>query len=329
MKKTVLLFFIFCPFYLFFCQVIKGKVVNENNQIIPGVNIYLDGSTTKTTSEDDGSFALQINTPNATVVFQKENYITYTTQASLIVNKTSKIVLTKETLIEEVELVPYTEETYKKYIHDFLNQFIGDDQKNVKIKNKRTLKFSYHKKHRILKVKAPQPLIIENNNLGYQIEYNLVNFTADFNKNITQYFGTSFFKETKNDLREKLNRMNAYEGSNMHFFRSICSSKVSNEGYIVNHVIKVPNPKYPSEHELGQLEAYPVMMRNSKTISIPKELVDISSRKINEKPYNLAIIKTQITESDYTRKKDNSIFFDFKDILQVNYKKHFYELKNI
>jgi hypothetical protein len=72
------------------------------------------------------------------------------------------VVLLKSNTIEEVTIIPYTEEAYKNYISYFLDQFIGYDREQVRIKNQRTLKFSYDKKNKILKVKAPKTLIIEN-----------------------------------------------------------------------------------------------------------------------------------------------------------------------
>jgi hypothetical protein len=273
MKKTIVLFLLLLPFHTFIAQIIKGKVLNEIDQPIPNTSIYLDGTTIGTTSKEDGSFTLDLSSKkNANLVFQKENYETVTTPITEVVNKTLKVVLMKTNTIEEVRIIPYTEEAYKNFINYFLDTFIGSDKENVRIKNQRTLKFSYDKKGKILNVKAPKTLIIENKNLGYEIEYNLMSFSADFNVNMFNYAGTSFFKETKDTDRIKLNRMNAYEGSMLHFFRCVFQSTVSEEGFIVNKVIEVPNPKYPTEDELGKLSNFREMIKNSRDLKIPKIL---------------------------------------------------------
>ncbi|MDH6252242.1 hypothetical protein M2347_001969 [Chryseobacterium sp. H1D6B] len=329
MKKTVLLSLILFPFYFFFAQIIKGKVVNDAEIPISNVNIYLDGTKIGTTSKEDGSFALELSSKNTgNLVFQKENYETFTTETSKVSNKTLKVVLIKVNEIEEVKIIPYTEETYKNFINYFLDNFIGSDQQHVKIKNQRSLKFSYDKQNKLLKVKAPQPLLIENKNLGYIIEYNLVTFSADFNAKMFTYTGTSFFKESKQSDKVKLNRMNAYEGSMMHFLRSIFTNKTASEGFVVNRVIKIPNPKYPTDEELEKIKDYFKMTAKSKVISLPQDILDISRRKNNESPYVMAIAKTQIPESDYTKTEDGKMILTFKDILQVNYKKFFFDLKN-
>lgn len=327
MKKLILLLLIF-PFCLSFAQVIKGTIVNDAGIRIANVNIYIDGTKTGTTSAEDGTFALNVAGKNlGNVIFRKEDYETFVTPVSEVINKTLKVVLLKSNDIEEVRIVPYTEEAYNNYINYFLDSFIGYDKQNVKIKNQRTLKFSFDKKTKILKVKAPKTLIIENKNLGYEIEYNLVNYSADFNTRIVNCSGTSLFKETKNNSKTKLNRMNAYDGSMLHFFRSVYGNTVAEDTFIVNHVVKMPNPKYPSEDELKTLSDYRSMMTNAKVANLPENIRDIAARKSGESQYALAIVKTQIPDSDYVKRNNNEVVFSFKDILQVNYKKYDYELK--
>lgn len=323
--KTILLFFLFA-YSISFAQIIKGTVVDDLENRLDNVSIYLDGTKTGTLSKADGTFILPFSKPTSgNIVFQKENYETFSTGISEVVNKNLKVVLTKTNTIEEIVLVPYTSEAYTNYINFFLRSFIGDDLENVKIKNQKTLKFSYDKKKKLLRVKAPKTLIVENKNLGYEIEYNLIDYSTDFNTNITNYTGTSFFKETKNTDKVKVNRMNAYDGSLLHFFRSIYHNTISENGFIINQVVKVPNPNYPTEEELSTLRDFMIMTRSSKMINVPEDIKSISQRKSNQKPYALAITKTLIPDTDYVKRTNGHVFFSFKDILQVNYIKTPYE----
>lgn len=326
MKKTVLLFLMICPFYVLFSQTIKGTVVNDIDKPIENVNIYLDGTKTGTTSAADGSFSLTSKNNNS-LVFQKDNYETVIVNTSDVLNKKLKVVLIKAKEIEEVVIIPFTETAYKNYIKYFLDSFIGSDQSNVKIKNQRSLKFSYDKTNKILRVKAPQTLIIENKNLGYIIDYNLQDFVGDFENKTTRYTGTSFFKETKNTDKVKLNRMNAYDGSQVHFFRSVFANKVADEGFIVNQITKFPNSKYPTEEELQRLKDFTEMFKSKGTLNIPDDILDIGNRKRSEQPYKIGITKTQIPETDYTKKTDNKLFLDYDYMMQINFKRYFYELQ--
>ena len=225
-------------------QIISGNTQSENGKPLPEVNIYIDGSKIHTISNANGDFSIDIqNQKNANLVFQKDQHETNLVKISEVLGKKVKVVMNKMQDIEEVVLIPYTSEAYQKYINYFLNEFIGYDQTNVKIKNQRTLKFAYDKKNKTLKVKAPNTLTIENKKLGYQIQYNLLNFEANFNANTVSYTGTSFFKETNQKIITKSHRQNAYYGSIMHFLRSVYQNKVAEEGYWVNHIQKIETPK--------------------------------------------------------------------------------------
>lgn len=328
MKKILFFLLLVLPMYLFFAQAIKGTVVNDIEKPIANVNIYLDGTKTGTVSASDGSFTLNLpSVNNNSLVFQKDDYETFTIGVTEVVNKKLKVVLIKAKEIEEVRIVPFTEAAYKNYINFFLDSFIGYDKENVRIKNQRSLKFSFDKANKILKVKAPQTLIIENKNLGYTIDYNLVEYTADLENNTTRFTGTSFFRETKGNNKVKLNRMNAYDGSQTHFFRSVYEDKVSEEGYIVNQITKFPNSKYPTEEELQKLKDFAAMFKSKGSLTVPDDIVDIGNRKRTELPYKIAITKTQIPESDYITKKEGKIFLEYNYMMQINYKRFYYEFK--
>lgn len=329
MKKALLLLcFSFMTFS--FGQILKGTVTNEASQRLSGVNIYLDGTKIATTSAQDGSFQLQVSEQiKANLVFQKDNYETFSVKASDYFDKNLKVVLSKVTDIEEVLIIPYTDEAYRNYINYFLDKFIGYSRDEVKIKNQRTLKFSYDKKNKFLKVKAPQTLIIENKNLGYTIQYNLINFESDFKSKTLSYLGTSFFKEMKPKKTYIQNRINAYKGSLMHFLRSTYQQDLEKEGFIVNQARRIKNPQYPSEEEIQKLEDYFSIVKSQKIInvSLAPDLEEIAKRKNQNTPFLLAILKTKLDESDFTKRENEKVFLKFDDLLQVNYKKHYYELQ--
>lgn len=327
--KKILLFFGLLILTFWKGQTVNGYIVNDASQKIADVNIYLDGTKIGTTSNKDGQFQLDVNGQSKGVlVFQKENYETFTIKASDYFDKKLKVVLNKMNEIEEIKLIPFTEEAYRNYIHYFLSAFIGNNQEDVKIKNQRTLKFSYDKDQKFLKVKAPKTLIIENKALGYEIQYNLINFSVDFNTKIQKFSGTSFFKETKNTSTVKLNRMNAYSGSLMHFLRSLTSNNANEEGFVINKIIKVKNPKYPSEEEIEKLNDHMKISKSTKTINFPEDILDISRRKNSQSEFALALVQRNIPQVDYTKKFGDHLYLEFPDILQVQYKKFPYEREN-
>ncbi len=329
--KGILLFCFYLGFAsICFSQIISGKIQTESGKAIAEVNVYLDGTKISTVSANDGGFQLDIlGQKSGNLIFQKDQYETSIFPLQQAIGKSVKVIINPQQEIEEVVIIPYTEQAYKDFINYFLDKFIGFEREGVTIKNQRTLKFSYDKKNQLLKVKAPQTLIIENKNLGYDIRYNLINFESDFKNKTNSYLGTSFFKETSHKKNVILNRINAYSGSLMHFFRSLYKGDLAQDGFIVNHARRIPNPKYPTEAELQKLEDYMSFVRLQKVmnVNLSPELEDISQRKNKNSQFVLAILKTKIKESDFTKRKEGRLFLDFDDLLMVNYQKYYYEIR--
>jgi hypothetical protein len=329
--KRILLFCIYLGFVCsFFSQTISGKIQAESGSAISDVNVYLDGTKISTVSTSDGRFTLDIHgQKSGNLIFQKDSYETSIFPVDKAIGKSVKVIINKVSDIEEVVIVPYTEQAYKDFINYFLDQFIGLDRDNIRIKNQRMLRFSYDKKNHFLKVKAPETLIIENKKLGYTIQYNLINFEADLKAKSTSYLGTSFFKETSFRKEIVLNRMNAYKGSMMHFLRSLYNNELEKEGFIVNHARRIPNPAYPTETELQRLNDHFEIVKSQKNSTLPwtDELEAISQKKMKNTEFLMAILKTKMRESDFTKRKDDRLFIDFEDLLQVNYQKYYYEIK--
>lgn len=327
MKKLIVVLFLLLNFQFILAQMIQGKVETENGTALSGVNIYIDGSSLHTESKIDGSFELDSKgQKSGTIVFQKSGYETNSVPLGTVLGKSVKVQLLRFQEIEELVMIPFTEEAYRNYITYFLQQFLGYDLENIKIKNQRTLKFSYDKKNKILKVKAPQTLLIENKKLGYEIKYNLMNFESDFNSKIMSFYGTSFFKETSSKPQIKVNRMNAFIGSVPHFFRNVYQNTTEKEGYIVNYIVRQKNPKYPSDKELQQLKEHLSFVSKTGTLNLPEEIKAISNRKMKESEYVLLLTKSKLPISEYTKLKEENRVLTIDDLLQVNYTKYPYEL---
>lgn len=329
--KRILLFCIYLSFVSHcFPQIISGKIQTESGSAISNVNVYLDGTKVSSVSTSDGSFQLDVQgQKSGNVIFQKDNFETSIFPVEKAIGKSVKVIINPVSEIEEVVIIPYTEQAYKDFINYFLDQFVGFDRDDVRIKNQRTLKFSYDKENKFLKVKAPQTLVIENKKLGYTVQYNLINFQADFKAKSTSYLGTSFFKETSFRKEITLNRMNAYKGSMMHFLRSLYQNELEKEGFIVNHAKRIPNPEYPSEAELQKLNNHFEIVKTQKNSTLPwtDELEAIAQKKSKNSEFLMAILKTKMKESEFTKRQNDRLFLDFEDLLQVNYQKYYYEIK--
>ena len=274
---------------LSFSQVIKGSVVTTAEQPLGNVKIYIDGSQISSVTDTKGIFNISIPyIKQGNIVFQKEGYQDFVYPLQQAMNKTLKVVLEKERLIEEVKLIGYSGKDYEKHISTFLDNFLGVSREGVSIENPKEVKFAYDKTERILRAQAKKPLIIVNKKLGYTIEYKLMTFYVDHRNGISQYTGTSFYtpvkaSESKNRIY-KMNRLNAYYGSVQHFFKSVFNNSVSKEGFILDRVKQMEGQKA------------------------------------------LALVERDLQAPAYREEQDGKIYFEFPDILMVSYKKYLFDI---
>ncbi len=85
---------------------VTGKVIDENQEALIGVNIMIKNSTEGTVTDFDGNFELMVDDPNATLVF---SYTGYSNQEILLKGQTQLTVILREEsqLLNEVVVVGY------------------------------------------------------------------------------------------------------------------------------------------------------------------------------------------------------------------------------
>lgn len=156
----------------------------------------------------------------------------------------------EEIQLKEAVVQSISKEDRAFYLKEFKRLFLGRPKaaKFCKIKNEEDLRFFYDQKDKILKVTSRSPLQIENQFLGYQIEYDLLEFEVNYKINYVLVLGSSFFKEmkasaTKLNKWEK-NRAASYDGSIEHFIKSLYQNKIIENGFDIKRLIRIENPAY-------------------------------------------------------------------------------------
>ena len=91
---------------------LQGKVTDESNQGIPGVNVLEKGTSNGTVTGTDGSYSLLLNNSNSTVVFSYIGYATEEIQVSKQTEINVKLLPDLKTL-SEVVVVGYGEQQKK------------------------------------------------------------------------------------------------------------------------------------------------------------------------------------------------------------------------
>jgi carboxypeptidase-like protein len=218
---------------------------------VPGVSVFLNSTSKGTVTHDDGNFTLTGIPPGRYQLIVSA--IGYATIAMEITTRRlpSSLKITLHNQASELAAVtvePYLKNGWKKWGKLFWDNFIGttDNASSCTIKNKDALRFRYYLKSRKLTVSAVEPLIITNKALGYDLEYRLESFTYDFESNIISYYGYPFFREMPTDDSSRQHkwehaRLIAYLGSMMHFMRSLYGGHLRQDGFIVEHLVPVPN----------------------------------------------------------------------------------------
>ncbi|SFI51287.1 carboxypeptidase-like regulatory domain-containing protein [Halpernia frigidisoli] len=322
MKKIIFIsLFFFCQ--IIFAQFIKGSVKDENDVPISNVSIYIDGSTINALTDEKGNFDLQTSIKTGNLIINKEDFSKVIFPVKDAIGKNLKVTLQKEKLIEEVSLIPYTDRDFERNFSIFQYAFLGDTN-STKILNKKDLLFAVDRKNNIFRAKAKHPLIIENENLGYTIQFDLINFEKA--EQTLTYNGNTLFTEMrgskKRESKFKEQREEAFIGSATHFFQSLFAEKTKENGFNINSVKIIPNPNYPTQLEMDQLNNYVKSQIDLNKIinldAMPKDIRIISQKTKNSKTA-LVILKKSISENDYSYRKNGELFLKFDNLLQVVY----------
>ena len=249
-----------CFYLVLFCwlsqtvfsqHVLSGKVYDFNTgAILPSVSIYINNSSKGTTTNTNGEFVLDnISVSNFDIVASCVGYETFSvsiTKDNLLTEFNIKL-KSKSVELQSLILQAYEKDGWNKWGRVFTESFIGLKHgiTNCEIKNYKTIKFVYNKKAQTLAAYADEPLIIVNKDLGYEVKYDLQNFLRNFKTGLIFYEGYPFF--TNIDAREKkvrkwkAARLIAYNGSVLHFMRSIYRNKLQQEGFEIKVLVRYPN----------------------------------------------------------------------------------------
>ncbi len=231
---------------------ITGSVWNaETETVIPNASVFLTNTSRGTMTSDSGVFRLQSIQPgNYELVISSIGFTTqvYSFSADKLPIKLKIYLQPKITELATVVIEPYLKNGWKEWGTFFTNQFIGttDASKLCRIRNYKSLRFRHSKKRNILTVTADEPLIIENRDLGYRMKYQLEEFSYDLNHNILFYLGYILFEDMAQEdkklpRRYRLARRNAYNGSIMHFIRSLYANQLVENGFEVQRMERHPN----------------------------------------------------------------------------------------
>lgn len=310
MKYLLLLFSCLFSINLLAQLQITGVVKNEDGNPIQAAKVYIDGSTYSTFTNVNGEFLLNLPIRNYQLIVTKEFY----DNSFITINSSTKyplqITLEVENInLQETVVSPISKEDRKYYLSLFKQYFLGREiaAKHCKILNEDDIRFNYDKNERILKASARKPLILKNNYLGYEVEYDLIDFDLNFKTNYVLVIGTSNFKEIKGNQstinKWNKNRKEAYLGSVEHFVKSVYENKIQENGFELKRLIRQENPAYIKYKE-----------------ELDNSLVKTFNGPVPPKIITYLINQPVLIDSIRMQKNDQK-FLDFDGFYSVEFKK--------
>ena len=230
--------------------IVTGKVVlASNKQPLQGASVFAQNTTLGTATDAEGNFKLYLPDGGHSIAVTFTGYNTESRRVSNSDPNDRHIVFElteREKQLEEVAVIATSEvkDGWNKYGQFFINKFIGQTTNSAAnvLKNPEVLKFFFSKKRNRLKVLAAEPLLIQNNALGYNIKYALDSFTYEYNTEVSIYTGYPLFEEqTTTDTVQKIKwtlaREKAYKGSVLHFMRSLYNQQIKEEGFEIQFLV--------------------------------------------------------------------------------------------
>lgn len=231
---------------------VRGKVISEEKrEPIPLVSVYLNNTTNGAVTDTGGIFIIKNVRPGKyKLVASSVGYITNTKLIDTRSANSDLSILLKPKADElhSVDVVSYDPEGWEKWGKLFTDLFIGTNPDAVlcRLMNPEIIHFRMNRDNTLTAV-AKEPLKIENNALGYEIQYKLEAFEYDFNRRVVSYSGYALFKDlslSHPGRAEKYasKREESYDGSLMQFMRAFFMNKLELNGYEIRRLHTMSYP---------------------------------------------------------------------------------------
>ena len=322
-RRFFLFLFFSLPVLAFSQKNLKGVVLDAaKNTPVPGASVFLSNTSVGTVTNAQGVFELTIPAGRFDLIVSSIGYetgnqplVSAEINAALTIKLQPKI---KE--LETVVVAPFEPDGWAKWGLFFTENFIGTsaEAKGCVLKNKEVLKFRHSKKDGELTAVAFEPLVIQNKALGYTVRYQLETFSYNFTTGYLLFEGYPFFEPMQGSAaRQKrwaAKRKEAYEGSVLHFMRSVYRNKISENGFEVRALQKIPNGEKKRVQQLYKTLSSQQLHANGDSIAYYEKII--------KQPDQFDIIgKTGLPGDSIAYALDSvTAALDFKNYLLVIYK---------
>ena len=306
-KLFYLIFIFFLGTSISFSQKlsISGKVIEKNTKKpIANVAVFISGTTCGCTTDSLGYFSLKIPFFPCVIVADHVAYESFIKP----INSSEELRIEMQPSNFSINEVSVSgKDKRKRNLRFFYSRFIKDNRSKIKVLNDSVLIFERDKM--CFKARSKQPLIINNNYLGYRIKVILEEFevtaqngptgerlplNSSYGGELTKLIGYYLYEPLENFSKEKEsyyknNRRITYYGSYRHFLKAIYNNESALQGYEVEIF---PNDMDTAFYEIKSAEN----LLNEKEYFINADLLKIYYRFDDKK---MPIPEDEISERQY------------------------------
>lgn len=229
-------------------KVFNGRVVDqETNKPLEFVSVYITNSTIGAITNESGAFSLLLDEGKYDVVVSMVGYGPIIHPVVIKNNLAIAPVLFKiypqAYALDTVSVTGKRDPSWYSNLRSFKEYFLGKSataQKCV-LSNPDALIAEFDAINQILTVTAKEPLKIQNPELGYNISFLLTGFVMDKKKGYASYIGYPHFELMEGSDFQKQQwaekRLDTFQGSPMHFARSLREQNLQQEGFRVTRAV--------------------------------------------------------------------------------------------
>ena len=233
MKKTIIVTIVILLCSQINAQTLTGLVYDKDTkQPVPGVYVYLDGTSIVDLTTNSGGFTLPVKQQiNTKLVLRHVGYHTIIIEDPFIHLPDTIYMEEQMNILGEIT-VQADRFTRRQKLRAFREQFLGMTQagRSCRIVNEDDIQIWFNMATKTLFASSEQPIEVINEYLGYRVLFTLVDFKAEYSS-ITlnprrSHYGyyevlTLFTDLRPNDRRTKRLRDDVHEISSKNFFKTL------------------------------------------------------------------------------------------------------------
>jgi hypothetical protein len=326
--KRLTLFLFLLPFAAMGQYRITGRVVDAaTKQPVADASVFLSNASAGAKTNNDGTFTMNnVRGGQYVMVISIIGYATY--QQSILVNKDLVLgdltVQAQSIVLKEVRIGP--DKHWAEHFEIFKREFLGttDNANECTILNPHVVEFDFDSETHELTATADGFLEVENKAMGYKIKYMLSAFTYNNAEHSIYFAGSAFFEDLKGSKKQikewQKTRLQTYLGSDMNFLRAGIANKVPEQGFMVERLIRTPNPEYkggPDNKYRETLVNAPLAVSDYMRLTDVKDEYAIDFKDCLYVVYNhTALSGSTITiQKNYAYFDNNGIFLNPQDMI--------------